>query len=73
MITRKFVLHWDAALLIAAALLVSFGFNLYQRQQYRTVMEEGFAAQVKAQDMEVNWKYAKSQLDACRKPAAPES
>ncbi len=64
---KKVQLHIDAIAAIVLVFLVSFGFNLYQRHQYSSLLQEHVDVQWKAQNMEVNWNYAKGLLEECRK------
>lgn len=64
---KKIELHIDAIAAIVLVFLASFGFNLYQRHQYSSLLKEHVEVQWKAQNMEVNWNYAKGLLEQCRK------
>jgi hypothetical protein len=65
-VTKKFVLHLDALLIIILIFAISFGINLYQRVQYADLLEEYVEAETKAQNMEVNWNYVKGLLGQCQ-------
>ena len=64
---KKVSIHLDAVITIVLIFLISFGFNLYQRYQFRDLLNEYGEAETKAQDMEVNWKYVKALLAQCKK------
>lgn len=64
---KRIVLHIDALIVIVLIIVASFGFNLYQRYQYSDLLQEHVDTQWQAQDMEVNWNYAKGLLENCRK------
>ncbi len=65
MVIKKFYVHWDAVTVIALVLVASFGFNLYQRHQYRTLLQQWVDTQWQADTMEVNWQYVKGKLEKC--------
>jgi hypothetical protein len=64
-VARKVVLHVDALVAIVVVFAASFGFNLYQRYQYASLLKEHTQLQWKAQDTEFNWKIVKGKLDKC--------
>lgn len=66
---KKIALHVDALVALALVFVVSFGFNLYQRVQYQSLLTEHVQLQWKAQDAEINWKVASGQLKKCRAAA----
>lgn len=70
---KKVTLHLDALAGIALALIASLGFNLYQRFQYESLLQAHTDLQWHAQNAEVNWKFAKGQLDKCRAAAKAKS
>lgn len=70
---KKFALHWDAAAVIALVFVASFGFNLYQRHQYQSLLQELVDTKWEADNMEVNWQYVKAKLERCEGPAAGRS
>jgi hypothetical protein len=70
---KKFTLHWDAAAAIALVFVASFGFNLYQRHQYQSLLQELVDTKWDAENMKVNWQYVKSKLEQCEGPAAAPS
>lgn len=69
---KKFGLHWDAALAIALVFVMSLGFNLYQRQQYQSLLQELVDAKWERDNMEVNWTYVKGKLEKCQGTDADE-
>jgi len=70
MTIKKFELHWDAAMVIALVLVASFGFNLFQHRQFKTLLQEKVDAQWEADNMKVNWLYVKKKLEDCQKASA---
>ena len=64
--TKQFVLHLDALIIIIAIFATSLGINLYQRFQYSSLLEDYVEAETKAQDMEINWNYVKVLLERCK-------
>lgn len=62
---KKVELHVDALAVIVLVFAASFGFNLYQRYQYSSLLQEHTQLQWKAQDTEFNWKIAKGRLEKC--------
>lgn len=66
---KKFALHWDAAAALALVFVASFGFNLYQRHQYQSLLQELVDARWKADNMEVNWRYVSAKLEQCERPS----
>lgn len=64
--TKKFVLHLDALLIIILIFATSFGINLYQRVQYADLLKDYVEAETKAQDMEINWNYVNGLLGQCQ-------
>lgn len=67
MATKKFELHWDAAIVIALVFVASFGFNLFQRHQFQGLLQETIDAKWEADNMKVNWLYVKKKLEDCQK------
>ena len=67
----KVQLHMDAIAAIVLVLCVSIGFNIYQRFQYSDLLAEHTEVQWRAQDMEVNWNYARGLLENCTKQCGP--
>ena len=68
---KKIGVHADAIVVFVVILLVSLGFNIYQRSQYRTLLKQYTDAKWQAQDMKVNWIYAKGLLKTCRQDRDP--
>lgn len=63
---KKATLNLDAIIVLVIVFAVSFGFNLYQRYQYRDLLQAKVDADWHAQNMKSSWIYTKGQLAACR-------
>jgi hypothetical protein len=70
---KKVALHTDALAGIVLVFAASFGFNVYQRFQYESLLQEHTALQWKAQNTEVNWKYVVGKLKKCQAAAQARS
>ena len=62
---KQFTLNLDALLAISIIFLLAFGFIGYQRYQYSNLLEEHVQLQWNTQDLEINVKLLKAQLDQC--------
>ena len=67
---KKFEIHLDALIFIVIIIIVSFGFNIYQKVQYSSLIKDFVEAEWKAQNMETNWNYVKGLLENCRETSA---
>jgi hypothetical protein len=65
---KHFTLNLDALLVITIIVLLTFGFIIYQRNQYSDLLEEHVQLQWLAQDMEINIKSLKAKLKQCNEP-----
>lgn len=62
---KKVELHVDALAVVVLVFAASFGFNLYQRYQYSSLLQEHTQLQWKAQDMDFNLRMSKARLEKC--------
>ena len=62
---RKLEVHYDFIAMFVICLVLSAGFNLYQRHQYNDLLSQHTALQWKAQDLEINQVLNQQKLQAC--------
>jgi hypothetical protein len=62
---KKLTVNYDAIALVAIALVVSLGMNVWQRQQFNDLLAEYVDSQWEAQNVKANMVYARTLLKEC--------
>ncbi len=62
---RKVTVNMDAIAVVALALVISIGMNVWQRSQFNDLLTEYVDSQWQAQDVQVNLVHARRLLKEC--------
>lgn len=65
---RKLEVHYDFVAIAVICFVLSAGFNIYQRYQYKDLLAQHTALQWEAQDLEINQRLKLRKLEECNNP-----